>query len=129
MQHAPVSVVNLSAGALNWLTAGLAVLAVLYLWGTRRFPQTLIKSYKKSPLKSLYRMSAGFTSFQFVRSSLCCVVAVFGFILALCGAEWQVTVPFFTVSIAAQLLAFPTRRKWLRLEEKINQVLEQENLT
>ena len=51
------------------------------------------------------------------RSNILCyslfeAIAIYGLILGVLGAEWQITLPFFLVSGVFLIIYFPTTKKW-----------------
>jgi hypothetical protein len=74
-----------------------------------RFVKTLAKNNNE----------AGLVRFHIVRVSFFESVGVFGIMLAIMGAGWEVTLPFFIVSFIALIWSFPTEANWKKLADKV----------
>ena len=115
--------IELDSINLIYLQILLTVISITSLWYAYRFPKILLKSYKKSPYKSVYRPSNALVTSQILRVALSNILAIYGFILGIFGASWQITGLFFLSYFISQILIFPTIRKWQRELEEIREAL------
>ena len=102
-------VLSIGESRVTILTVVLSVLAVCSI-GTSYFWPRLVKGYKS-------RM--GLLSVYVARAALFGSVAIFGLILGVVGAMWEIPLIFFLVSAAALILTFPTEEKWKKMMESI----------
>jgi hypothetical protein len=95
------------------IMAMLAAIGILCLVGGYYLPKYLIKQGKKKQVGQLDNsirgnlLTANIIGFAFFES-----IAIFGLILGLLSARWELVLSFAGVSIIAMLLAFPTRDRW-----------------
>ena len=59
-------------------------------------------------------LAPAFTA-SMLRWTLFQVIAIYGLILGILSAGWEITIPFFITSITALILTFPTEGRWKRM--------------
>ena len=103
--------------ALTFLEALLALMSLTSLAAGYFWIRLLVKGYKRNKNNP---QTQGPLAIQILRAALFESVAIYGLVLGILGAEWQISLAFFVVSAAALVLSFPTEERWKRMMESIN---------
>ncbi|MDD5289510.1 MAG: hypothetical protein PHY28_10420 [Dehalococcoidales bacterium] len=90
---------------LRLVTIVLAVISLSCIGLGFYFPKYIIRH--SSAIKRVSLLTSNILSFSFFEA-----ISIYGLILGLLSAKWEISLPFFAVSIIAMLLSFPTRTKW-----------------
>jgi hypothetical protein len=98
-------IISLLAKVLGILAIGAIVFGYLFPW--------LVSKFLKHERQMLFVI-------PIARATLFIAVGVFGLMLGILGAGWQISLPFIVVCGVSLILTFPTNERWKKMAESIN---------
>ena len=79
-------------------------------------------------IRRFTRKGYGYVAIYLARVALFQSVGVYGLMLGIMGAGWQISLPFLFVSAVALILTFPTKERWEKTLEKLGPINEERGI-
>lgn len=97
---------------IDLITATLAGIGLLSLAAGFYVPKFIIRQGKKNSEQSMFGVPGTLVTAIIIRFSFFESIAIYGLILGLLSARWEIVLSFIGVAVIAMLLSFPTRERW-----------------
>ena len=99
---------------LSLLYGVFAVITIVDLVIAYVLPRFMVQRYKREEIIRRFQTSpdAYFLTVTIIQGLLYEAIAIYGLVLGLLGVNWQLTLPFFFISVVAMIITFPCEERY-----------------